>query len=216
MLSRRLSLRDPSAKVFNSLDMSEHQFVSAMLIEYVFRMGVDPRFVSIAASTPPMEMHFLSEQMLDDLKVRWSPKKFEPWSIEPRGGGVVAVTRSKDRTRTATIACFADGTPRLVIVGEHYDHIDAEWLSDAIEVIQSVVAFDLKFPKNVLKANFTNGILVLEFTLKGVEGRTIASSKWPGVSVEGPRYMWGPFTYAIPRENAEAAIGIALKNCISP
>jgi hypothetical protein len=111
-----ISLRDPSAKVFNSLDMSEHRFVSAMLIEYVFRMGVDPRFVSIAASTPPREMHFLNEQMLDDLKVRWSPKKFEPWSIEPRGEGVVAITRSRDNTRTATVVCRADQTVRLAIV----------------------------------------------------------------------------------------------------
>lgn len=36
-----ISLRDPSAKIFNSLDMSQHQFISAMLIDYTFRMGVD-------------------------------------------------------------------------------------------------------------------------------------------------------------------------------
>jgi hypothetical protein len=66
----------------------------------------------------------------------------------------------------------------------------------------------------VLKANFANGVLAVEFTLKGVEGKTIANSKWPGVSVDGPRYMWGPFTYEMPRENAEAAIDVALKNRI--
>ncbi len=65
-----ISLRDPTAKVFSSLDMSEHQFISALLIEYVFRMGVDPRFVSIAATTPPMEMHFF-----DDLSTRPSARQ---------------------------------------------------------------------------------------------------------------------------------------------
>jgi len=64
-----IAVKDPSAKVFDSLDMSQHQFISAMLIEYVFRMGVDPRLVSIAASTPPTEMQFLNEELLDELNV---------------------------------------------------------------------------------------------------------------------------------------------------
>jgi hypothetical protein len=87
-------------------------------------------------------------------------------------------------------------------------------LNDAIAVIHSVTAFDLHFPKDVLTASFMNGILALEFTLKGVDGRTITNSKWPGVSVDGPRYMCGAFTYEMPRENAESAIAVVLKNHI--
>jgi hypothetical protein len=209
-----ISLRDPSAKVFNSLDMSQHQFISAMLIDYAFRMGVDPRLVSIAASTPPTEMQFLNEKMLDDLRVKWYPKTFKPWSIEPRGNGVIAITRSKDGTRTAAIACFADGVLRLTIEDGKCDHVDAEWLNDAMTVIESVEAFDLSFPKDVLKAKYQSGVLALEFSLKGIDGKIIANSKWPFVGVSGPRYMLGPFTYEVPRENAEAAIRVALSNCI--
>jgi hypothetical protein len=68
-----ISLKEPSAKIFDSLDISRQQFILAILIEYVFRMGVDPRFVSSAASTPPYEMKFLDDQMLDDLNVRAFP-----------------------------------------------------------------------------------------------------------------------------------------------
>jgi hypothetical protein len=208
-----ISLRDPSAKVFNSLDMSQHQFVSAMLIDYVFRMGVDPRLVSIAASTPPMKMQFLDEQALDDLNVKWSPKDFEPWSIEPSGAGVIAITRSKDRTRTAKFSYFTDGVPRLTIEDKRSD-IDVEWLNGALAVIQGVVAFDQSFPKDVLKARCSDGILTLEFTLRGVDGKSITASKWSGVGVDGPRYMWGPFTYGVPKENVEIAISVASKNCV--
>jgi hypothetical protein len=208
-----IALRDPSAKVFDSLDMSQHQFVSAMLIDYVFRMGVDPRLVSIAASTPPMEMRFLDEQLLDELNVKWYPKDFEPWSIEPSGAGVIAVTQSKDRTRAAKFSFFTDGTPTLTIEDECPD-IDDKWLSDALAVVEKVVAFDRDFPKDALKAKLSNGKLTLEFTLIGIDGKVISASKWPGVGVDGPRYMWGPFTYLVPKQNAETAIGVASKNCL--
>ncbi len=206
-----ISLRDPSAKVFSSLDMSEHQFVSAMLIDYVFRMGVDPRFVSVAASTPPIEMQFLDDHLLDDLNVKWYPKEFDPWSIEPTGAVVIAITRSKDRTRTAKFSYFADGVPRLTIEDKRFD-IDVERLNGALAVIEKVVAFDLDFPKDALKAKCCNGILILEFTLRGLDGKVISASKWPGVGVDGPRYMWGPFTYVLPKQNAEIAIGVASRN----
>jgi hypothetical protein len=209
-----ISLKDPSAKVFDSLDMSQHQFVSAMLIDYAFRMGVDPRIVSLAASTPPKKMQFLNEELLDELNVRWHPKKFGPWSIEPNANGVIAVTYSKDRTRTAKIACRSDGIPVLAIEDRQADRSDTKWLKEAMMVIENVSAFDLSFPKDVLRATFQNGVRRLEFTLRGVDGKAIATSRWSGVGVNGPRYMSGAFTYEIPRENAEAAIGVALKNCI--
>jgi hypothetical protein len=209
-----ISLRDPSARVFSSLDMSQHQFISALLIDYVFRMGVDPRLVSIAASTPPMEMTFLSDAILDDLRVRWHPKELEPWSIEPNGKGVIAVTRSRDRSRTVTIASLTGGLLRILIEDTHSDHIDTDWLNSASGVISSVEAFDRKFPKDALKATLRNEVLEVEFTLHGIDGKTIANSERCGVGVDGPRYMWGPFTYEMPRQNAEAAIGVVLNNHI--
>ena len=201
-----ISLRDPSARVFSSLDMSEHQFISAILIDYVFRMGVDPRFVSAAASTPPLEMKFLDEQTLESLKVRWNPKEFEPWSIEPRGAGVIAITRSRDRTKTATFGCYADGIPRLTIEDQHFDRIGIEWIKDAMKVIEGVQAFDLNFPKDVLQLQSFDGAPVLQFDLRGVDGRTIATADWAGVSVDGPRLML--------RVQGLSEVGVALRlNC---
>jgi hypothetical protein len=208
-----ISLKEPSSKVFDALDVSRQQFILALLIEYAFRMGVDPRFVSAAASTSPFEMKFLDDQMLDDMNVRWAPKEFEPWSIEPSGGGVIAITRSKDRTRTAKFFYFSDGVPRLTIEDTH-SNVDVEWLNDAVANIQSVIAFDPSFSKDTLSTKYSEGILTLEFTLRGIDGRSITASKWPGVGVDGPRYMCGAFTYVVPKENAEIALSIASKNCV--
>ena len=156
-------------------------------------------------------MQFLDDHLLDDLNVKWYPKEFDPWSIEPTGAGVIAITRSKDRTRTAKFSYFADGVPRLTIEDKRFD-IDVERLNGALAVIEKVVAFDLDFPKDALKAKCCNGILILEFTLRGLDGKVISASKWPGVGVDGPRYMWGPFTYVLPKQNAEIAIGVASRN----
>ena len=207
----QISLRNPTAKLFTSLDISDHQIVSATLIDYAFRMGVDPRFVSIAASTPPLEMRFLDEEEVTELKVRWFPKEFEPWSIEPSGAGVVAITRSRDRTRTATFFYSVDGNPRILIEDEDTG-VDTEWLANAYGVVDEVTAFDLRFPKTALKPSYDGRKLTLEFTLKGVDDSTVTRSKWCGVGVDGPRYMVGALSYVLPRDEAEIAMRVAVRN----
>jgi hypothetical protein len=158
-----------------------------------------------------MEMRFLDAQQLDDLNVNWYPKEFVPWYIEPNGAGVAAVTHSKDRTRTAKFVYYADGIPRL-IVEDTQSNIEDDWLSDALKQITSVVAFDGRFPSEVLRASLHKGMLILELTLRDIDGAKIKISKWPGGTVDGPRYMWGPFSFTVPTENAEITIGIAARN----
>ena len=89
---------------------------------------------------------FLDEQLLDDLNVKWYPKDFEPWSIEPSGAGVIAITQSKDGTRAAKFSFLTNGTPILTIEDKRSD-IDNEWLSTALAAVERVVAFDLDLPK---------------------------------------------------------------------
>ena len=89
-----IALKDPTAKVFDALDLSRQQMLSAMLVDYVFRMGVDPRFVSIASTVPPTQMHWLSADQAKELKVAYRPEAFEAWKIEPWGNGLVAVSQT--------------------------------------------------------------------------------------------------------------------------
>ncbi|WP_271570911.1 hypothetical protein [Bradyrhizobium sp. CCBAU 11386] len=206
-----ISLRDPAAKIFSSLDFSNQQLVSALLIDYAFQMGVDPRFVSMAAGTPPNEMLFLGDRELNELNVRWFPKELGGWLIEPSGTGVIAVTTSKDATRTVTFAYLGGHHSRLTVEDRASD-IEPSWLNSALDAVEGVVAFDRRLPKDALKASVLNNVLKVEFALPDVDGKTIAASRWSGVTVNGPRYMWGAFTYEIPRENAERAIGVSMRN----
>ena len=93
-------------------------------------------------------------------------------------------------------------------------NIKDDWLSAALKQITSVVAFDRRFPPEVLRASLQKGTLILEFTLRDIDGAQVKISKWPGVGVDGPRYMWGPFSYTVPTQNAEISIGIASRNRI--
>jgi hypothetical protein len=209
-----ISLKNPNAKIFTALDFSNQQLISAVLIDYAFRMGVDPRFVSIAAATPPTEMLFLDERTLDELNVRWFPKEMGPWTIEPHGSGVIAIARSKDSTRKATFAHLENGDSRLTVEDEVPGHIDERWLTEAVDVVEAVAAFDQRLPKKALSARLSDGELKVEFILSGIDGKAMAASRWSAVSVDGPRYMLGAFTYEMPRENVEAAISISLRNPI--
>jgi hypothetical protein len=106
------ALADPSAKLFNAIDFSTQQLLSALIVEYVMRMGVDPHLVIIAANTLPTDMHYLSQQEAEELKVAWSPETFEPWTIELRNDGVVAFSKTADRQTTVTLFCRSDRVPR--------------------------------------------------------------------------------------------------------
>jgi hypothetical protein len=112
--------------------------LSAILIDYAFRMGVDPRFIAMASATPPDKMYYLSKEELELLKVNWSPKDFEPWSIEVSGRGVIAFTKSKDKTMTAVLFCRADKMPRLFLTGDSVPTsfgrmaADFDWYAQAI------------------------------------------------------------------------------------
>ncbi len=123
------------------------------------------------------------------------------------------MTRSKDRTRAAKFHFDRDGIPELTIE-DNQPNIDIEWLNGALKAVESVSAFDLNFPKDVLKATHLDGALTLEFTLRGVDGQVITASSWPYVGVEGPRYLLGALTYPVPKANAETAITVASKNWV--
>ena len=73
-------------------------------------MGVDPRLVVMASSISPTEVHYLSQEEAEEIKVSWEPQKFEPWTIEGYGNGVVAYTKTRDRRTTVTLFCRRDKT----------------------------------------------------------------------------------------------------------
>jgi hypothetical protein len=162
------AINDPSGKLFSAIDMSVNQLISALLIDYAFRMGVDPRVVSIASSTLPGEMHFFSEKELWELKINWSPSSFEPWAIEPYGSGVVAYSKTRDKKETATFFCRRDRIPRLLITAPIFSsNGGASRLQEAIDLLAegSLEAMGMKLPKEAASVRLVNGAAVLEIRI---------------------------------------------------
>jgi hypothetical protein len=202
---QEISLKNPSEKAFNALDMSSQQLVSAILIDYAFRMGVDPRFVAIASATTPDQMHYLDTEELELLRVNWRPKDFEPWSIEPSGRGVIAYTKSKDKTQTAVLFCRNDSVVRLFIKpsGENFN-----WYKRAVENLEEMSAFGIRVPKAGITLKNSGGGAALELALPGSSAKSI------DISAEGPRYLWQGFSFNLPIKNAVPTMTVALKNCV--
>ena len=91
------ALNDPLAKTANSIDRSTDQLLTGLLLEFVIRMGVDPRLVSVASSVAPWEeMKWLNASEITDLKIDNSEISFTPLDIEPFGNaGAFAETVSR-------------------------------------------------------------------------------------------------------------------------
>jgi hypothetical protein len=130
------ALNEPLAKTASAVDRSVDQLLAGLLLEYVMRMGVDARLISLASSVPPWEdMKWLSGQELLDLKIDNSETVFTPISVEPFGSSgsyVETVSRSvyysfrhrvycKGNARTAYIALLSNPTTK-----------DAAFLKDSI------------------------------------------------------------------------------------
>jgi hypothetical protein len=206
-------IKDPSGKLFDAIDMSVNQLVSALVIDYVFRMGADPRVVSIASSTLPGEMHFFTEKELEELKVNWSPSSFEPWAIEPYRSGVVAYSKTRDRKETAAFFCRHDKVPRLLITASIFT--DASQLQEAIHSLgDGLDALGMKLPKEAVSVRMVNGAPALEIRLSDLDLDNLVTVKDMTVRGDWPRVYAAYFYHPIPTTNAAPFLGVAARNCL--
>ncbi|PSC06737.1 hypothetical protein SLNSH_02775 [Alsobacter soli] len=208
------AIHQPSAKLFDAVDLSAQQFVSAVLVDYVFRMGVNPRFVAKAAETSPAEMHRFSQQELKELDIVWEADNFEPWAIEPYGGGVVAFSRSKDKSRMATAFCRKDKVPRLLITGPW--RFNEGELRQIIAGLGGIEVFGQQFPKEALSVRTANKAPAIEVSMARFSLAAIDTAKTAGTSISqyGPHVYWADFDFRIAKEGASRALAIAFRNCI--
>ena len=200
----------PNHQKFTVQDLSNEQKTAGYLVEYVHRMGVDTRFVSFGSSMRPHEMHYFTEEELVELRVRWQPKEFAPWRIEPKGLGVVAISETRDGTESAEIF-VRDGMARVVLGCPIY--ADEEWMSSALQVIQTVRVFASVVPLSSCRYEPVRSMVEIElqrFPLADVE----ASPHIAVFSEDAPRFAWAAFQFDLPRKHAVEFIRVALRNPI--
>jgi hypothetical protein len=202
----------PDEPLFTALDLSSHQLLSALLVDYVFRMGVDPRFVAITSSVPPTSMYFFTVDQLAELKVTWDPGEFVGWRIEPYSRGVVAFTKTRDEKRTATLFCRNDGTPRLLLTDSDITDIDEvrDWLTS----LDGISVFGIELPAQAVSAQRAGKLAGIEINM---HPHPISSALATGTyEIQGhvPRVFEAPFSYQLAGEGLVESALVAMRNCI--
>jgi hypothetical protein len=206
------ALADPSAKLFNAIDFSTQQLLSALIVEYVMRMGVDPHLVIIAANTLPTDMHYLSHQEAEELKVAWSPETFDPWTIELRNDGVVAFSKTADRQTTVTLFCRSDRVPRALVTMPVIS--DAQNTIDLLSGNPRVDALGIKATSDRVKVTIKNDTAYWEINLKGIDPNNVGGR----IGMENGsnfelRIFETPFSF-MSSANLKRSARIAFRNCI--
>lgn len=187
--------------------LSTAQAAAAYLIQYVNDMGVDSRFVALASAT--QAVYSLKKSEMDLFKVRWQPKEFSPWGIEPWGKGIIASSKTRDGKVGAYVYCYADKRPHFQItaLGSQNE------LEQALESSQHFSVFGQDIDGTSVDVKTINGTVVLRMDLKAIDPKTIKSLDsifvWDGTNNVSSYFAYKP----IPLEGAADNISVALKNC---
>ncbi len=208
-----VALDKPEEPIYNALDLSTNQLLSALLINFAFEMGVDPRFVSQASSVPPTSVHFLNDQELDEWKVRYDPDLIGAWRIEPWRRGIVAYAKSADERTTATVFCSSDRVPQLMITSP-IDSFSEKDFSDPVPVLDSLSVFDTPVSTADVTATFSNGIYKLQIRMPHFNPSRLPEDGELTIDADTARAYSGLFDYPMSAKGAKANISAALGNCM--
>lgn len=208
------ALADPTAKLFNAVDLSNQQLVSAVVLDYAVRMGAEPALIAQASSVPPAHVVWLSASEATALKASWHPGEFEPWGIEPYGNGVVAFSKTRDRKQTATVFCRNDQIPRLLLTldapGDPSDYLNL-W-----SLVRGASVFGNAVPRSDMTLKVSKGKALWEIALRTFNSKAIRSDQLSMVSTGdyAPHVAWRYFYATLTADSLTQMARIALRNCI--
>lgn len=124
------ALTDPQKKAFSAIDLSINQVLSGIVLDYALKMGVKPGLISLADSTPPWKIHFLTTPELKNLRVTNAGFVDSGWSIKSMLGGAALTLTSTYSTRppvTVSIACRQGEPGAFLFFNSSTSYLD-RWL----------------------------------------------------------------------------------------
>jgi hypothetical protein len=128
-------LTEPSAKLFTGADLDDAQKITAALVLYVIKMGVDPRLVVLASEAGPNEIRWLQLNEARDLRVAYESFRYKPWHVEPYRGGAIAVSESNDGQSRMTASCSKQLGPNLTLIDATTSWDIAAWFTQCREML---------------------------------------------------------------------------------
>jgi hypothetical protein len=225
------AVNEPLAKTASSVDRSTDQLLAGLLLEFVIRMGVDPRLVSLASSVAPWEeMKWLNASEMIDLKIDNSEISFTPLSIEPFGNaGAFAetVSRSVYYSFRHRIYCKANPGDVYVAFLSNSKPVDGEYLKGSMEELLKKASVALVgdkaervFPARIAALNVSNdgsgsiqaAVNIVGASMQDVQSSTRVELRGDLFSrYEGDLAYWLSFNLIGDRRK----IGIAARSCIN-
>ena len=118
---RENKLAEPTVKLFTGEDLDHAQRLTAALVLYTSRMGVDGLLVSIAASASPDEMRWITADEAQRLRIVYEPYKWMPWRVEAYRGGAIAISETYDGQRSMVASCSRQFGPQVVLTDKMKD-----------------------------------------------------------------------------------------------
>ncbi|TPM30035.1 hypothetical protein [Mesorhizobium sp. B2-3-4] len=231
------SVEKPLELTATAVDRSMDQIFTAIILDYVVSMGIDPEYAVLAQSTPPVEVHWLSEDEIKKFGVDNTVDQYSDPKIIPFGarGAALEVEHVKGVfANLATPTKFRlycrgkSATPYLAaIITDRFDYESA---------MQGAVANNIDFKvtndlgldvtvhptlaglKSVMNANSVH-TLATAWALEGLSvGDLAEASTITAVDGEGkfvPHYAYDlQQMLTVSFTNAGPLIQLALRNCI--
>lgn len=220
-------------KTLSAVDVANMQKLAALLNEYVRRMGVDPRLVTIASTITPWEpIYLLSSAEMNSLNLdnesTPSNEASAGWMVQPLGNGAMAATQQTQdgagRVASLGIMCLQP-TPGKIIVRLTVRDDTKDWghaFGLDLLPLGFIFAIDGKFdelngnrlvsPVRVMSNGATFAVAISNDELgRMISAKSVdmaaslpeATSRWTG-------RLGGTFSMA----GAPDVIGLALKNCV--
>jgi hypothetical protein len=124
------ALDEPEKKAFSAIDVSIDQVLVGMVLDYVQRMGVDAKLISLAEATPPWEMHYLTDADLRRFRIDNFNFIDSGWRIEASGGGAALEIESTYSIRppvAVTLLCRSAKPGLNLLIASSTEYLD-RWL----------------------------------------------------------------------------------------
>ncbi len=211
---RESALTAPSQKLFSGEDLDSTQRMTAALVLYMVKVGADARLIAFADEASPESMRWLSVAEATELRVRFDPRRWSSWRIEPYRGGVIAMSETGDGDFRVVASCTRKRGPQVVLTSKRSSH--GEWFEQCRNVgfenyhiiFGEKVAFDRT---EVIR--FDTGGGSIRFRLPTAR----PALKSPEIFAHSTNYPTMCSTYAFSGtiENFAPSVQAAMKNCFN-
>ena len=211
---QRNALMEPSAKIFTGQDLDDTQKLTAALVFYVVKMGVDARLVTLAAAAAPNEIYWTTKDEARELRITYEPWAYKPWQVEPYRGGAVAVTTSADDTKSMVASCSNKLGPNVLLINTQPNSDVAGWFDQCsrLNLPGGLPVFGARVdPSHVQVIRRKDGAVMMRFQLPTVNpplsSPSLLSFK------DGYPMACSTNEYLGSTEGFVPAVRLALRNC---